>query len=115
MKILPRDKAYLTRVPKPVSLTELLKWEKNEFEQDFNCFGLIKKIIVQGGTDVWKILILIPNEELVCVEFQDRGFVKVGEFPKVLQYVFLDNLKYVSSTRIDHRDLSFEVQDELLN
>jgi len=45
---------------------------------------------------------------LFCVEFIDRGFVMVNDFPKLQGFVYFDNLNFSSTTRVDHTDLSIE-------
>ena len=57
---------------------------------------------------------LLASHELICVEFADRGFVRAAEFPKVSNFVYLDGLGYLCSTKIDNRDLSFQVYNEPL-
>jgi len=56
--------------------------------------------------------LLLASHELICVEFADRGFVRAAEFPKVSNFVYLDGLTYVCSTKIDNSDLSFQVYNE---
>lgn len=63
---------------------------------------------------MWKVILLLANQELICVEFADRGFVRAVDFPKVSNFIYLDGLAYVSSTKIDNGDLSFHVQNEPL-
>jgi len=48
------------------------------------------------------------------LEFADRGFVRAADFPKVSNFIYLDGLAYLSSTKIDNGDLSFHVQNEPL-
>lgn len=46
------------------------------------------------------------DSTLFCIEFVDKGFVMAVDFPKASYFVYFDNLTFISSTKIDHRDLS---------
>ena len=83
---------------------------------DFQVYGFVLKILSQksaitltnGMMEVWKVIVLTSEQALVCIEVQDRGFILQSAFPKENSLIFLDNLKFVSCTMIDHKDLSFE-------
>ncbi len=68
-------------------------------------FAQVKKILV-NDQDVWKVIVMTQDCVLFCVEFLERGFVMVNDFPKVQGFVFFDNLTFSSTTRVDHTDLS---------
>jgi hypothetical protein len=71
---------------------------------------LVQKVLVQGS-DVWKVLVMLPTQDLVCIDFQDRGFVKQADFPKAGSMVFVQDVLFAQSTMIDSRDLSFTVSE----
>ena len=83
---------------------------------DFQLYGYVLKILSQKSTnqltsgmmEVWKVIVLTSEQALICIEVQDRGFILQSAFPKENSLIFLDNLKFVSCTMIDHKDLSFE-------
>ena len=79
-------------------------------EADFQIYGYILKIICQKSIgklahnmmEVWKFIVLTSEQSLACIEIADRGFVLQSAFPKENSYIFIDNLKFVSCTMIDH-------------
>lgn len=43
----------------------------------------------------------MANEELICVSFADRGFVRSVDFVKENSYVYFENLCYMQTTKIN--------------
>ena len=95
-------------VAEPVSVTELHSCDV--VQSDIQSFCAIKKIILEKD-HVWKVIALVASAELVCIEFQDRNFVKAPDFPAVGKYALLDNLQYASTTVVAHSDLSFTTHE----
>ena len=55
------------------------------------------------------MLVLTAEQEIICVDIVDRGFILATTFPKENSYVFFDNLVYENTTMIDHRNSKFEM------
>ena len=64
--------------------------------------------------EVWKFIVLTSEQDLVCVEVAERGFILKSAFPREGAYIFLDNLQFVVCTKINHKDLSFENFEQMV-
>lgn len=62
-----------------------------------------------GDEEVWKILILNQDQELVCVEVQERGFIPAKSFLKEGSYIHFENLTYSKSVLLKKRDTAIQV------
>ena len=73
-------------------------------EVDFQLYGYILKIITQKSLthtseiEIWKFIVLTSEQDLVCIEVADRGFILQAPFPKEKNFIFLDNLQFVNCT-----------------
>ncbi|CDW88389.1 breast cancer type 2 susceptibility protein [Stylonychia lemnae] len=56
--------------------------------------------------ELWKFLILTHEQEILCIEIQDKSFILTQVFPKEGQYIFLDNLCYLQSIYLQKKNTS---------
>lgn len=83
-------------------------------DEEYSVSGYLLKILTKkmnkGGQEqeVWKFFLMTAENEIVCVDVLDRGFIYQRCFPKENSYIFLDNVGMDSFTVINHTDLSFE-------
>ena len=85
----------------------------NIHNAEFQVFGFVLKVVgcknlhYSSESDVWKVILLTSEQELLCIEIVEKGFILAGCFPKENSYIFMDNLVYSETTRIIPKDLSF--------
>lgn len=63
------------------------------------------------NNEVCNFFVFTAKQQLVSVEVVDRGFILQDDFPKEGNFIFLDNLQFVRSVHVDHRDLSISAHD----
>ena len=70
-----------------------------EREFDINIHAYVLKLISvknsnSGDLELWKVLAVTHEQEIVCIEVYDRSFIITSTFPKESNFIFLDNLTY---------------------
>eukprot|EP00347_Sterkiella_histriomuscorum_P014076 403362253 len=63
----------------------------------------------QLNEEIWKIMILTHEQEIVCIEIQEKGFIPTKVFPKEGSYLLFDNLTYQQTVLLKRKDASIQM------
>jgi hypothetical protein len=73
-----------------------------ESTNEISFFAYIHKLISMknpqtNDQELWKILALTHEQEIVCIEITERSYILSKTFPKEGSYVQFENLQYSQS------------------